>query len=81
MPCAVDLEVEEDTGRWCYCKERKGGDMVGCDNKKCTIHMDTTVYYCFTWSVYKWLKLLKENGTALHAMQLAQIRKQKSNRL
>ena len=35
----------------------------------------------FTWSVYKWLKLLKENGTALHAMQLAQIRKQKSNRL
>ena len=48
--------------------------MVGCDNKKCTIAW-------FHMECLQWLKLLKENGTALYAMQLAQIRKQKSNRL
>ena len=30
------LECEEDDGTWCHCKERKGGDMVGCDNRSCT---------------------------------------------
>jgi len=30
------LQTEEDDGSWCHCKERKGGDMVGCDNKSCT---------------------------------------------
>ena len=29
-------EYEEDDGSWCHCKERKGGDMVGCDNRSCT---------------------------------------------
>lgn len=28
---------EEDGGTWCFCKESKGGDMVGCDNCKCPI--------------------------------------------
>ena len=28
---------EQDEGRWCYCRESKGGDMVGCDNPKCAI--------------------------------------------
>ena len=28
-------ECEEDDGSWCSCKERKGGDMVGCDNRSC----------------------------------------------
>ena len=31
------LQTEEDDGTWCLCKERKGGDMVGCDSKSCTI--------------------------------------------
>ena len=30
------LQIEEDDGTWCHCKERKGGDMVACDNKSCT---------------------------------------------
>ena len=30
------LECEDDDGSWCYCKERKGGQMVVCDNKSCT---------------------------------------------
>ena len=29
------MECEEDDGSWCHCKERKGGDMVGCDNRSC----------------------------------------------
>ena len=28
---------EEDDGRWCYCRDSKGGDMVACDNKNCGI--------------------------------------------
>lgn len=28
---------EDDDGRWCYCQESKGGDMVACDNQKCSI--------------------------------------------
>ena len=30
-------DLEEDHGRWCYCKEQKGGKAVGCDNKSCHI--------------------------------------------
>lgn len=34
----IDVENDEDDeGRWCYCKESKGGDMVACDNAKCLI--------------------------------------------
>ena len=29
--------IEKDRGRWCYCKEYKGGSMIGCDNKSCKI--------------------------------------------
>ena len=25
----------EDQGKWCSCKECKGGEMVACDNKSC----------------------------------------------
>ena len=32
-----ELEVEEDNGTWCYCKEPKGGDMVCCENNGCSI--------------------------------------------
>ena len=32
-----EQQQEEDHGRWCYCKEEKGGEMVGCDNKSCHI--------------------------------------------
>lgn len=28
---------EEDDGSWCYCKESKGGEMVGCESKSCPI--------------------------------------------
>ena len=28
---------DEDDGRWCYCKESKGGEMVACDNKDCDV--------------------------------------------
>ena len=33
----ISLPVDAD-GRYiyCYCKEDKGGDMVGCDNKECS---------------------------------------------
>lgn len=34
---AEPMAAEEDQGRWCYCKDEKGGDMVGSDNKSCTI--------------------------------------------
>jgi hypothetical protein len=30
-------EYDEDNGSWCLCKEKKVGDMVGCDNKSCAI--------------------------------------------
>ena len=29
--------VEIDDGRWCYCKSAKGGEMVGCERRQCTI--------------------------------------------
>ena len=29
-------EYDEDDGSWCHCKDRKRGDMVGCDNRACT---------------------------------------------
>ena len=28
-------ELEEDSGLWCHCKQKKGGDMVGCENRSC----------------------------------------------
>ena len=28
---------EDDDGTWCSCKEAKGGKMIGCDNKTCTV--------------------------------------------
>ena len=34
---------EEDSGRWCYCREDKGGEMIACDGKSCDItwyHLD-----------------------------------------
>ena len=30
-----EFQEEEDDGSWCQCKENKGGEMVGCDNKSC----------------------------------------------
>lgn len=33
----VPAEDHEDEGTWCYCQESRGGDMVGCDNAKCSI--------------------------------------------
>ena len=37
----VEVEVfdtdEPDEGRWCYCKESREGDMVGCNNSNCAI--------------------------------------------
>lgn len=36
QPVDIYLE-EEDDGRWCYCHDSKGGDMVACDNKNCGI--------------------------------------------
>ena len=37
--CEVEVSDTDaaDEGTWCYCKESKGGDMVGCDNPKCGI--------------------------------------------
>ena len=35
----VDACNEDDDGRWCYCKESKGGDMVACDSKKMSNQM------------------------------------------
>ena len=26
---------EEDSGRWCFCREDKGGEMIACDGKAC----------------------------------------------
>ena len=37
MPVIEAGDMNEDDGRWCYCKESKGGDMVACDSKKCPI--------------------------------------------
>uniref|UniRef100_A0A1X7TJH5 PHD-type domain-containing protein n=1 Tax=Amphimedon queenslandica TaxID=400682 RepID=A0A1X7TJH5_AMPQE len=28
-------KIEEDQGKWCHCKQEKGGEMIGCDNKTC----------------------------------------------
>lgn len=33
----VSSQDHEDEGTWCYCRESKGGSMVGCDNDKCAI--------------------------------------------
>ena len=30
-----ERRLEEDDGSWCHCKENKGGDMVGCENRLC----------------------------------------------
>ena len=30
-------QIEEDQGRWCYCKEEREGGMIGCDNRACEI--------------------------------------------
>ena len=27
----------DDDGTWCYCKEAKGGSMIGCENPSCSI--------------------------------------------
>ena len=38
-----DDTMNNDDGAWCYCQQVKGGDMVGCENKDCTIkwfHME-----------------------------------------
>ena len=29
------IDTEKDSGTWCYCKNEKGGEMIGCDNKSC----------------------------------------------
>lgn len=31
----IQVQAEEDSGTWCYCREEKGGDMIACDNKSC----------------------------------------------
>ena len=41
-----------DDGSWCYCKQPRGGDMVGCENPSCKI----------TWHACVLTKYLKENG-------------------
>ena len=33
----VNDDDEEDDGNWCFCKEKKGGAMIECDNKHCPI--------------------------------------------
>ena len=39
VPCSIDSAdiEEEDEGTWCYCQENRGGEMIGCDSKSCTI--------------------------------------------
>jgi len=32
-----NVETEDDSGRWCFCKEDRGGGMIGCDGKSCEI--------------------------------------------
>ena len=36
-------QLEEDSGKWCFCREDKGGEMIACDGKSCNItwyHLD-----------------------------------------
>ena len=33
----VNLPEIEDDGSWCYCKSKKGGNMIACDNESCPI--------------------------------------------
>ena len=43
--------VEDDDGSWCICKEDKGGRMIGCDNKTCTVkwyHLECVNLQCTT---------------------------------
>ena len=39
VPCDIsdNTETEEDSGMWCYCRESKGGDMICCENKSCSV--------------------------------------------
>ena len=37
LPDPIDTYEDDDDGQWCFCKEAKGGVMVGCDNKRCPI--------------------------------------------
>ena len=30
-----DVEAEEDSSKCCFCKEDRGGGMIGCDGKSC----------------------------------------------
>ena len=32
-----NVETEVDSGSWCFCKEDRGGGMIGCDGKSCEI--------------------------------------------
>ena len=34
---SLHTPTEEDSGKWCYCREDKGGEMIGCDGKSCSI--------------------------------------------
>ncbi len=53
---------EADEGRWCYCKEAKGGAMVGCDNSKCMIKwFHLSCLQMETPPTRKWIPPNKEN--------------------
>ena len=30
-------DAEDDSGIWCYCEQPKGGEMICCENKTCSI--------------------------------------------
>ena len=34
---SLHTPTEEDSGKWCYCREDKGGEMIACDGKSCAV--------------------------------------------
>ena len=52
-------KLKEDSGLWCHCKQKKGGDMIGCEKRSCPAQW-------FTWNVSACLHFPMANGTVEH---------------
>ena len=57
-----DVETDKDSGKWCLCKENRGGGMIGCDGKSCQMKWFHLTCLGMSESVYQ-----KESGFVPHA--------------
>ena len=75
-PKEPSLATEEDDGSWCHCKECKGGDMVGCDDKSYTItwfhleYVELSTVPCGKWFCPTCLTNMPKKKEELYFMML-----------